>query len=84
MRVADHPGVVFRDGSRGRRAGLAGGPDIWEIIHVVREAGIEAAAEWGNLPADRVHTAVRYYTDYPDEIDERIARHVKRARPVAS
>jgi hypothetical protein len=84
MRVGEHPGVVFRDGARGRRAGLAGGPDIWEIIHVVREAGIDAAAEWGNVPADGVHTAVRYYSDYPDEIDERIARHAEEARRVAS
>jgi hypothetical protein len=84
MWTGDHPGVVFRDGSSGRRAGLAGGPDIWEVIHVVREAGIEAAAEWGNVPPERVRTAVRYYADNPEEIDERIARHVEEARRVPS
>jgi hypothetical protein len=29
IRMAEHPGVVFRDGPTGRRAGLAAGPDVW-------------------------------------------------------
>ena len=28
----DHPGIVFRDGPTGRRAGLAAGPAVWEVI----------------------------------------------------
>ena len=31
MRMEDHPGIVFRDGPTGRRAGLAAGPDLWEV-----------------------------------------------------
>jgi hypothetical protein len=30
--------VIYRDGPTGRRAGLAGGPDIWEIVRAVTEA----------------------------------------------
>src|SRR5213083_184544 len=27
----EHPLITFRDGPTGRRAGLVGGPDVWEI-----------------------------------------------------
>ncbi|EQD59294.1 CopG domain protein DNA-binding domain protein, partial [mine drainage metagenome] len=33
----EHPMVTFRDGPTGRRAGLIGGPDIWEIVMWVDE-----------------------------------------------
>ena len=32
LRMADHPGVIFKDGPSGRRAALAYGPDVWEVI----------------------------------------------------
>src|ERR1700737_2084300 len=38
LRMAEHPGVVFRDGPTGRRAGLVGGPDVWEVIRAVKSA----------------------------------------------
>src|SRR5439155_27293876 len=44
MRMEDHPGIVFRDGPGGRRAGLASGPDVWEIIAVLRDFGSAGAA----------------------------------------
>jgi len=78
LRMADHPGIVFRDGPGGRRAALASGPDVWEIIETVKgtrlagEEAIEAAAEWGNLTSAQVRLAVRYYGDFHDEVDERI------------
>jgi hypothetical protein len=78
LRMEDHPGIVFRDGPAGRRAALAGGPDVWEVIETLKgtelagEEAIEAAAEWGNLPAAQVRLAVRYYGDFCEEIDERI------------
>ena len=37
LRMADHPGVIFKDGPSGRRAALAYGPDIWEIVKFLRE-----------------------------------------------
>jgi sulfur carrier protein ThiS len=33
---AAHPGIVFKTGPAGRRAALAGGPDVWEIIAALR------------------------------------------------
>ena len=31
-RMDEHPGIVFRGGPTGRRAALAGGPDVWEVM----------------------------------------------------
>jgi hypothetical protein len=85
MRMEDHPGVVFRDGPAGRRAGLAGGPDVWEVIVAVRDSGLtgdealQAAGEWGQLSAGQVRSAVGYYAEYRDEIDTWITRHLEEA-----
>jgi hypothetical protein len=35
----DRLGIVFRDGPMGRRAGLAAGPDVWEVIAAMRSTG---------------------------------------------
>jgi hypothetical protein len=37
LRMAEHPGVVFKDGPGGRRPALKVGPDIWELIKFLRE-----------------------------------------------
>lgn len=79
IRADDNPGICFRDGPAGRRAGLVGGPDVWEVIGALRSAPESAAARATAL-ADRlglseakVRTAIRYYGAYPDEIDAWIA-----------
>src|ERR1017187_7900035 len=38
LRTNEHPGIVFRPGPSGRRAALAGGPDVWEIVRAVKSA----------------------------------------------
>src|ERR1700733_5595297 len=79
LRMADHPGVIFKDGPSGRRAALASGPDVWEAIKFLREvdergpAAIDAAAEVFAVDASRISTAINYYGDFPDEIDVEIA-----------
>jgi hypothetical protein len=84
LRMAEHPGVIFRSGPTGRRAALAAGPDVWEVIRAVKSAH---AAEPGlnsddlvGLVSDntgvalrRVNTAVRYWAAYPGEVDAEIA-----------
>jgi hypothetical protein len=40
LRMIDHPGVVFRDGPTGRRAGLVAAPDVWEIVRAVKSARV--------------------------------------------
>jgi hypothetical protein len=79
LRMEDHPGIVFRDGPAGRRATLASGPDVWEVIETLRGTGlsgeqaIEATAEWGALSPAQVRAAVGYYAEFSAEVDERIA-----------
>lgn len=79
LRMADHPGVIFKDGPSGRRAALAYGPDIWEIVKFLREAdergsaALDAAADVLALDASRIAAAVSYYGDYRDEVDAEIA-----------
>lgn len=78
VRMDDHPGILFRDGPTGRRAGLAAGPDVWEVIGALRSTGLEAdeaiqaTADWSGLNVRQVRDAIGYYSEYPAEIDERI------------
>jgi hypothetical protein len=78
VRMDDHPGIVFRDGPTGRRAGLAAGPDVWEVIAALRASGLEgdaaiqATAEWSGLSVRQVRDAIGYYSEYSTEIDERV------------
>lgn len=77
VRMDDHPGIVFRDGPTGQRAGLAAGPDAWEVISALRSSGldgdegIQATSEWAGLTVRQVRDAIGYYSEYPTEIDER-------------
>jgi len=79
LRMEDHPGIVFRDGPAGRRAALAGGPDVWEVVETLRGTGlsgeeaIAATAEWGSLALAHVRRAASYYGEFPDEVDAQIA-----------
>jgi len=79
LKVRRFPGVVFRDGPAGRRAGLMGGPDVWEVIRDVRrapgrgEARIRRVATESGLTESQVRLAVDFYSSFPDEIDARLA-----------
>lgn len=81
----EHPGIVFRSGPTGRRAALAGGPDIWELIATLKSAearGEEAISDTAallNLSDTQVRTAVRYYGAFTDEVDRRIALNAEDA-----
>jgi hypothetical protein len=84
-RMDEHPGIVFRGGPTGRRAALAAGPDVWEVMATLMggatkgEEAISATAELLNLTELQIRTAVRYYSSYPEEIDERIRLNVEEA-----
>jgi dsDNA-specific endonuclease/ATPase MutS2 len=83
LRCEEHPGITFRPGPTGRRAGLTAGPDVWEVIDTLEnvrnnepglteDALVAATAEAMGLPAHKVHAAVRYYAAYSAEVNERI------------
>ncbi|MDR1807386.1 MAG: hypothetical protein LBR33_05655 [Propionibacteriaceae bacterium] len=79
LRMRETPGIIFKPGPSGRRASLAGGPDVWEIMAAVKETPAEAGdkvasvAEEMGLPASLVDLALTYYSRYPAEIDREIA-----------
>jgi hypothetical protein len=79
LRMADHPGVIFKDGPSGRRAALAYGPDVWEVIKFLGEVdergpgAIDAAAEVFAVDTSRISAAISYYGDFADEINTEIA-----------
>jgi hypothetical protein len=76
--MAEHPGIIFKPGPSGRRAALAYGPDVWEVVKFLREidergpAALVAAAETFAVDVSRITSAVSYYSDYNAEIDGEI------------
>jgi hypothetical protein len=78
LRMAEHPGIIFKPGPSGRRAALAYGPDVWEVVKFLREidergpAALVAAAEVFAVDVSRITSAVSYYGAYGDEIDAEI------------
>lgn len=79
LRQAEHPGIVFRDGPAGRRAALALGPDVWEVVRALREvdergdAAVAGAAELLHLSPAQIRVAIRYYGAHAQEIDAEVA-----------
>ena len=80
LRMEQHPGIVFRSGPGGRRAGLVGGPDVWEVASALRGSddgdaeSLEEIAERTGLTVDQVRVALGYYADYTEEVRDWIRR----------
>lgn len=76
----EHPLITFRDGPTGRRAGLVGGPDVWEIAMWLEDLDGEAdpaaaLAADGVVARPQIDAALRYRGAYPDEVAARIELH---------
>ncbi len=97
LQIEEFPGIIFRSGPTGRRAGIAGGPDVWEIVRdlkgVAQEGAqdpLEAVSGVTGLDRSKVELAASYYGSYPEEVDERIqmneeaAERLRRALGAAS
>lgn len=75
LRMEAHPGIVFRPGPAGRRAGLAAGPDVWELVGALRgatdsgDALIKRIARDLALTPSQVQDALGYYAEFREEID---------------
>jgi hypothetical protein len=86
LKTRRFPGIVYRDGPTGRRAGLLGGPDLWELIVALQampgrgEQRLRRLASELGLHASQVHAALDFYAEYPGEIDERIAANERAAK----
>ena len=94
IEMDEHPGIVFRSGPAGRRAGLVGGPDVWEVVAVHRSFDdVQRTADWLEQPVSAIGIALGYHEAHRAEIDEWIRRNeeaaeaagrVARARQAAS
>jgi hypothetical protein len=94
LEMDEYLGIVFRSGPAGRRPGLVGGPDVWEVVAVHRSFDdVHRTADWLDQPASAIETALRYYEAHRADIDDWIRRNeeaaeaaerVARARQAAS
>jgi uncharacterized protein (DUF433 family) len=70
------PGIIFAQGTSGRRAKVAGtGIEVWEIVSAYRSMGekferLRKAYHW--LSSEQLRTALGYYRTYPQEIEQLI------------
>lgn len=77
----DHPGVIFRGPAHDRRAALAAGPDVWEIVARLQELDgpeerrITLLAEESELHPRLIRIALDYAAGHASEIRERIDRN---------
>jgi hypothetical protein len=80
LRMIEHPAVVFRDGPSGRRAAIAFGPDVWEVVKILRETdergptAVVASGAILALPEAKLRIAMHYYASFPEEIDAEVAQ----------
>lgn len=88
----DYPGIIFRGPAHDRRAALAAGPDVWEVIARLQDlAGSEeqrigVLAEESDLHPRLIRIALDYAAEHPGEVRERIDRNraaAERSRTVA-
>lgn len=77
----DYPGIIFRGHAYDRRAALAAGPDVWEIVSRLQELDgaqehrINVLAEESGLHPRLIRLALDYAAERPLEIRERIKRN---------
>jgi hypothetical protein len=75
---AAHPGIVFKPGPAGRRAALAGGPDVWEIVAALghttgsESERVAAIAEQFGMHERQVVIALNYAAAHREEIELRV------------
>jgi len=78
LAAGEHPGIVFKPGPSGRRAALAGGPDVWEIAAALRHTSGSESARVAALAAEfgiherQVMMALNYAAAHRGEIDARV------------
>jgi hypothetical protein len=76
----EHPLITFRDGPSGRRAGLVGGPDVWEVAMWIEDLAADddppdTLVTESVLTRARLDAALRYHAAYPEEIAARVELH---------
>lgn len=78
---ADFPGIIFRGPPHDRRAALAAGPDVWEVIARLQdldgseEQRIATLAGESNVHPRLIRLALDYAAEHRDAIQSRIDRN---------
>lgn len=81
----EHPGIVYRGPVHDRRASLAAGPDVWEIVGRLRELEgdeeqrIAMLAEESGLHPRQIRIALDFAAAHPEQIQKRIERNERAA-----
>lgn len=90
--MLDHPGVVYRDGPSGRRAALAVGPDVWQVVSALRhtsgsaEERVAVLSEQFDLHPRHIRVAIDFAAAHREEIDAEVRANdeaADRARTLA-
>jgi hypothetical protein len=88
----DYPGIVFRGPAHDRRAALAAGPDVWEVVARLQELEgseeqrISLLAAESDLHPRLIRIALDYAAEHSDEVRQRIGRNrgmAERSRKMA-
>ena len=77
----DYPGIIFRGPAHDRRAALAAGPDVWEVVARLQELDggeeqrISLLSAESDLHPRLIRIALDYAADHADEVRARIDRN---------
>lgn len=77
----DFPGIVFRGPAHDRRAALAAGPDVWEVVSRLQELDgpeeqrIATLAEESSLHPRLIRLALDYAAEHRGPVQSRIERN---------
>ncbi len=78
----DYPGIIFQGKAHDRRAALAAGPDVWEVVERLQELKegseehrIGLLAAESDLHPRLIRIALDYAAEHVDEVRELIDRN---------
>ncbi len=77
----DYPGIIFRGPAHDRRAALAAGPDVWEIVARLQELDgteeqrVSLLSAESDLHPRLIRITLDYAAEHADEVRTRIDRN---------
>lgn len=80
------PELEFRDGVAGRRAGVRGGPDVWEVVEIHSELeDLDRLVDHfgGSVSSDGLEQALGYAEQFGEIVEEWIERNRRMGTLVA-
>lgn len=80
--------IEFRDGVMGRRAGLRGGPDVWEVLMVWKDYAPDREAFYdhfgGYVAREALDQALAYAEHFAEEIEDLLNENMRMAARLES